>query len=234
MAEDVALRKRQQISKANRTMFLWVAIASALIGFAAVVSYFMIQRIIFNQEVIGTQEDSLEVIKKNNDSVDAIKSKVRVLNTNETLIALRSNEQDEPAQVILDALPANPNSAALGASLQSEKLVGRPGVTIESMTVTPIQGVEDTAVDGAVSEDASIIGNDFPKIVFTFGISVPQEQADVLRGVLKDIERSIRAINIVSVKIESQGTKLIMNVEGEAYYEPAVSLDLTDKVVKPQ
>lgn len=123
MAEDVALRKRQQISKANRTMFLWVAIASALIGFAAVVSYFMIQRIIFNQEVIGTQEDSLEVIKKNNDSVDAIKSKVRVLNTNETLIALRSNEQDEPAQVILDALPANPNSAALGASLQSEKLV---------------------------------------------------------------------------------------------------------------
>ena len=230
MVEDVAVRKRQQISKANRTMFMWVALASALIGFAGVVSYFMVQKLWYNQKVIGAQEASLRVIAHNTDAVGELKRNVGVLNTSEALMKLRTNEADEPAQVILDALPANPNSAALGASLQSDKLLGRPGVTIESMNVLPIQGVEDSGDVAVVSTPTT--GANFPKIDFSFTISVAAGQADTLKSVLKDIERSIRAINITDLKIESQGSKITMIVSGEAYYAPAADMSLKNGVVK--
>jgi len=46
---DTALRKRTQISQANRTMFLWIAGASALVGFALVASIFLGQKLLFNE-----------------------------------------------------------------------------------------------------------------------------------------------------------------------------------------
>lgn len=229
MAQDAAVRKRQQISKANSTMFMWVAIASALIGFAGVVSYFMVQKLWYNQTDIGKQEKSIQIIKNNENAASELKRNVRVTNASEILTKLRISEDDEPAQVVLDALPANPNSAALGASLQSDKLLNRSGVTIESMNVTPIQGVEDETSDPA-AESAS--GAAFPKIVFNFTISVPNGQADTLKAVLKGIERSIRAINVTESRIESQGQRISMTITGEAYYEPAADLSLKDEVVK--
>jgi len=50
--QDAAIRKRTQIAKANRTMFLWVAVISALVGFALVGSLFLIQKAVFNEKVL--------------------------------------------------------------------------------------------------------------------------------------------------------------------------------------
>ena len=52
-ANEVALRKRTQIAKANRTMFIWIAVASALIGTAAVVSIFFFQQLVYNEKVLA-------------------------------------------------------------------------------------------------------------------------------------------------------------------------------------
>ncbi len=230
MRGDVSLRKRQQISKANRAMFLWVAVASALIGFAAVVSYFMVQRLIYNQRVISAQEKSINTIRTNDSAADQLLKEVKVKNTSEALSALRVNDTDEPAQVILDALPSNPNSAALGASLQ-EKFLTRTGVRIDSITVTPIQGVEDDGAtgDAGVPTDG---GASYPKILFTASVSVPADRADLLWSIIKDMERSIRAINVTNVSIENSSSEISMKIEGEAYYQPAATLELTEGVIQ--
>jgi hypothetical protein len=39
-SNNPALRKRTQINKANRTMFVWVAGASVSVGFAGVITIF--------------------------------------------------------------------------------------------------------------------------------------------------------------------------------------------------
>ena len=45
--KNVALRKRQQIENANRTMFTWVAAAAAVVGISIVISVSLFQTIDF-------------------------------------------------------------------------------------------------------------------------------------------------------------------------------------------
>ena len=53
------------------------------------------------------------------------------------------------------------------------------------------------------------------------------------KELLQKLERSIRAIDITSLTIETQGSRLMLAVEGRAYYEPAKTVELKDKTVKP-
>lgn len=227
---EAALRKRQQISGANRMMFMWVAIASALISFAAVVSFFMIQRLAYNQRVIGAQEKSINTIRANMTAADTLLKEVKVKNTSSMLTLLKANEADEPAQVILDALPSNPNSAAFGASLQ-EKFLNKPGVRIDAVSVTPIQGVED---DGTAATDAgSATGStNYSKILFSYTVSVPTGRADLLWEIIKDMERSIRAVNVTNLSIDNNSSEISMKVDGEAYYQPAATLQLVEGAIQ--
>ena len=52
------LRKRQQITRANQTMFLWVAGVSVIIGFSVVIALFIGQKIIYSQKVIQKKEQT--------------------------------------------------------------------------------------------------------------------------------------------------------------------------------
>lgn len=234
-SQEVAIRKHQQISKANRTMFIWVAIASAILGFALVVSYYMYQKMSYNHKVIGKQDASIKVIKGNLASVDELKKNVRVVNTSEALSRLRVNDSDQPAQVILDALPAYANSAAVGASLQSPKMLGDSGITLETMVVTPIQGAESSGGSSKTTNSGSQSGSksNYQRILFSFTVNVDAGNESDLKKAISNLERSIRIINVTSLKIESQSQKTTMKVEGEAYYQPSVDLSLKYEAVKP-
>jgi len=50
--------------------------------------------------------------------------------------------------------------------------------------------------------------------------------------VLENLERSIRLIDIQVLRIESQSSNQLMTVQARAFYEPAKTLELTDKVVQ--
>ena len=67
---DTALRKRTQISKANRTMFLWIAGASALVGFAVVTSIFLGQQLLFNEKVLLEKNKTVSTLNANNKIVE--------------------------------------------------------------------------------------------------------------------------------------------------------------------
>ena len=224
-----AIRKRTQIAKANRTMFLWIAIASAIVGAAVVVAIFLTQKLIFNERVLGEKDKTASTLRANNGIVSELETQVRLLDTNEALMSARVSEGEQAVQVILDALPSEANSLALGSSLQKKLLAGIPGLVIESIQVDPVAGIESLSSDNNVV-DASADSGLANQITFQFSVSGNQ---DALRQVLTNLERSIRAIDILSLQIESQGTNQVMTITARAFYEPAKSVELKDKVIKP-
>lgn len=224
-----ALRKRTQIAKANRTMFLWIAASAALIGCALVVSFFLAQKLFYNEKVLGEKDKTISILKNNNAIVDELETQVRALDASEVLASVKAKPTDQAIQVILDALPSEANSLALGASLQTKLLAGIEGLRIESLQVDPVIGVE-SLTDESSSEDASAAIDSSNQITFQFSVTGSQ---DALKQVLTNLERSIRAIDVVSLRIESQGATQLMTVQARAFYEPAKTIQLENKVVKP-
>jgi len=226
---DIAIRKRSQIAKANRTMFIWIAVASALVGSALVVSYFLAQKAVFNEEVLGLKQQTVSNLENNNKVAPELKSKLQVLDTNQALIQSKANENDQAIQVILDALPADGNSLALGASIQNKLLLGVPGlVTVDSLIVDPIAGVESFSDDTTV--DASEEGESTNQVTFRLSIKASQ---DAVKTILSNFERSIRLITVTSIQIESQPEGDLVTIQGKAYFEPAKNIELRKEVKQP-
>ena len=207
----VALRKRTQIARANRVMFFWVAAVSVVLGFALVGIIFLSQMLLFNERVLQEKNLTVATLNSNNDNIKALESEVRALDANQALIDSKARSSDQAVQVILDALPSDANPLALGASLQNKLLAGIADLTINSLQV-------DSA--------SSILQNE---ITFSFSVS-GSEQA--LQQVLRNLESSIRTIDITSLKIESQGQARVLSVKARAFYEPARVVELKDKTVK--
>lgn len=227
---EIALRKRSQISKANRTMFLWIAIASALIGAAIVVSIFLSQKLMYHEKVLAVKQKTVSTLDHNNSVISALEDEIRVLDTNSALASAKANENDQAVRVILDALPAEANSLALGASLQNRLLANIADLSIETLQVDPVIGVE-TLTGGDAGTVATTDGSQSANVI-TFQFVVKGTDNSI-KEALQNLERSIRTIEIVNVKIEVQGQTPVMTVQARAYYEPTKTIELTEEVVKP-
>lgn len=221
--KEVALRKRQQIDSSKRTMFIVVAVVALVSGIALVVSFFLVQQILFHGKVISAKQSTLDTIKSNIAVVDDLKNNVRVLDTNTALNSVRTSEESSALQVILDALPAESNADALGASLQIRFAGEVSGLKVDSLVVTP------TDIENSSSNSADLDSNT-SSIGFTMSVS---GSADMLKEFLARLERSIRVIEITSVDIRTGSDGLTMNLVGRAYYEPGRNIELGTKVVKP-
>lgn len=215
--KDVALRKRQLIEKAGRTMFMWVAIASALVGLAGVLSVSLFQQLTFNQRVIDEKGKTLGNLRSNNEIVEELKNNIRVINTNQALTDTPRLSGSEPISVVLDALPSQANSEALGASLE-QKLLEVGSVSIESLTVESVTAGDDDEDSGEIN--------------FSFSVSAGGDSADKLREVLTNLQRSIRVIDVTDVSIEQQGERITMNVDGRAFYSPEKRVEFKEKKVE--
>ena len=233
MAQETttAIRKRQQIAKANRMMFIWVAAVSGVVGIALVISLFLLQKAWFNEKVLAEKGNTASTLTKNNQVVGELKDQIRVLNTNEALKSAMIDGETQPVQVVLDALPSDANSSALGSSLQ-EKLLNDSALTIDSLNVDPVVGVESQS-DDSVQDASSSETTGENQITFRFVVSTDVNNASALKSLLQRLERSIRAIDISTLTIETQGNRLVLTVEGRAFYEPAKTVELKEKAVKP-
>lgn len=231
--KEIALRKRQQIAGANRMMFMWVAGVSVVVGIAAVISLFLVQKAWFNEKVLFEKTATASALEHNNEVIDELKDEVRVLNTNEALRSSMSPGEDQPIQVVLEALPSAANSSALGASLQ-ERFLNDPALTIETLSVDPVAGVESLGESNVEDFSVPVGGVEGEnQINFRFSVSTDVGNPGALKNLLQRLERSIRAVNISTLNIETQGNRLVLSVEGHAFYEPARSVELKDKTVTP-
>jgi len=225
--KNVTLRKRTQIAQANRVMFIWVACASVVFGITAVGAIFLTQMLLYNEKVIAEKSKTVKVLELDNKNIVELQSAIRVLDTKQSLMDARANTNDKPIQAILDALPSDANSLALGASLQNKLLV-IPGLNIITLQVDPVVGVESLSGASNSSMVQPTISNNF----ISFRFSVDAADDATIRQVLQNLEKSIRTIYITGIKIESQDNSRTMNVEAQAFYEPSVVIKLKDVTVK--
>jgi len=119
-----AMKKRQVIANSNKTMFLWIAIMSAVVGICAVVAYFLFQQIVYKSSVTAELDDTSRILKESTTNAQTLIQNVQVLETNQALNTAKAQPDEKALQVILDALPADANTLALGSSLQQSLLDG--------------------------------------------------------------------------------------------------------------
>lgn len=211
--DKASIRKRAQIAKANKTMFIWVAVASVLVSVAVVMGVILVKKSAHQQKAINELNNTVKNLRYNNSQVATIEDQLRVLGSNQALLELKGSSADNALRVILDALPAEANPSALGASLQSKIL---EGIEVVSVQVYPI--------------DAEQAGGDGPQEI-RFQFSVNGSVADIKKLLMK-MENSVRTFNLSSVRIEGGDGVDNLNVEGSAYYLPAQVLELQTKDVK--
>jgi hypothetical protein len=214
-AVQPGMKKRQIIASSNRTMFIWVTAMSALIGVCAVLSIFLVQQIAFKTKVANKLDGTVSTLKDNNKKAESLIQNVRVLETNAALNSIKAHPDDKALQVILDALPADNNALALGSSLQ-QNLLQIPGVTIEALSLQA-----QNADTGETS------GNTIP-----FTTTITAADANTLKDALARLERSIRVIDIDTLSLERTEQKYTLTLSAHAYYEPAVTVQLTNETVK--
>ncbi|MNQ98063.1 hypothetical protein D3C85_1137370 [compost metagenome] len=188
------------------------------------------QKLAFNQKVINEKNNTVSILTKNNAAVAELKENIRLLDTNEGLNSIKAKPDDKALQVVLDALPADANSLAFGSSLQSQLINGVEGLTLESLNITPVAGVEVTNTDSDV-QSADAEGEEATNQI-SFNLVVSGD-ANALKTLLDRFERSIRAIDISNLALEQTNGKLTLTIDGHAFYEPARTIELKDKVVKP-
>lgn len=224
-----AMRKRTQIASANRVMFLWIAGVSVVFGVSLVGVMFLTQMLFFNERVLQAKNQTVSTLDTDINNVKPLQNQVDVLNTNQALISSKAKPDDQAVQVILDALPSDANSLALGASLQNKLLAGIKGLTLDSLQVDPVVGIESLGGDTSVTNTSPNLSDTQNEITFRFSVNGDET---ALKQVLLNLESSIRTIDIISLKIESQGATRMLSVQGRAFYEPARVVQLKDMTVK--
>lgn len=232
-----ALRKRQQIDKAGRMMFIWIAIAAAVVGMSAVGAVFIGQKLLFNQKVMMEKQKTVSTLRKNITNVEELSKNILALNSNEKLVGLTAKESDKPLQVVLDALPAYGNSPALGASLKDKLFAGVNGLTVETISVKPTASEAAILADGSTTdtnagETTTTLPDGVEQIEFDFEV---KGNLDAFRELLQRLERSIRTIDVTALSFEGADDRnqLTLRVSGVAYYQLTRTVDLTEKEVKP-
>lgn len=222
---QTGLRKRQQIAGANKMMFIWVAGASVVVGAALVAAVFLGEKLLFTEKVIEAKQQTASTLSDNLKNVDKLKDSVRILNTNQALKSVMTSDESDPIQVVLDALPSDANSTALGSSLQ-QKFLSRPGITVQSLTVDPISGVESSS--SSSSSDTAPADNSI-----TFNFTVKIKDASTVAKMLKDFERSIRTVDLTNLTINYQDGSFLVTANGVSYYEPSQTVKLKEETIKP-
>ena len=210
------LGKRRQIKKASKAMFVWVAFAAMLVSFAIVALQFFAQQWIFNNKVLAAKYKANDNLSKSLRATDDLKSNINALVADPDLALTRNSDTESNLQVILDALPTKADVAATATSIQQEIAQGS-GVTLESVTPPTEPDSSDTSVTGAQQLQFSLVASGTYQQIQTF---------------LKNLEKTIRPMNIVSLDVSGDDASLRATITLNTYYQPLTTVTVKKQGVK--
>lgn len=157
-----------------------------------------------------------------------MRDNIRVLETSTALNSAKANDDDKALQVILDALPSDVNSLALGASVQKVLASGVSGLSINTISITPSGSEQlgaEEMVGGPLAEDTSN--------TIMFRMVAESSNVNRLKELLERFEKSIRVIDIDNLRLERNQARYTLTLDAHAYYQPARNIELTNEVVRP-
>ena len=218
-------KKRVAIDKAERNMFIAVAVGSIAFAVAVVLTIFFFKKMLYNGAVIGEKQETVATLRANNQTIEGLSDDVRGLSNNPGLVVLKLEDGGDPLTVIADAIPALgcPNEAAVGASL-TDKLLVSPGITLEVLNVTP-SGMSGGTDCIGITDDRAIQTTEF-----TFTVN---GNLNSLIELIDRLERSIRQVDIQKVAFEWDQRGVSMTLTGTMPWTYPTTIQLTMKEVEP-
>lgn len=217
------VRKQSLINQTKKTVFIWVIGASSVVGAAVVVMLILVQLLIYNEKVLAEKAKSNQAIEKSITQAKELRGSIATLNQDEQLRMVRSSDEAQALQSVLDALPSEANRLAMGASLQEKLLKDVERVTVEAVTLSDEGSVEGS--EGEESTSTAEAGNQ-PFTVTLTGT------AEDLRVALERLERSIRAVDVTILTGTTANDMLTLQVTGSMSYLPSLKIEENQKKVK--
>lgn len=226
----VGLTKRQQIEKSGKTIFIWVAIAGAVLSLALVLAQFLVRQGIFNQKIINQKQETSKRLDANLTNAEGLKKNVDALLANTSLSNLRVRQNDSVLQVIPDSLPSSGDPVSFSNSLYN-KILQRSGASIVGLTVGAPGG--DPAIAAPVETAPAAVSSTSAPVALPFTISTSGNLQQIAET-LSDMDKVIRPIVITKLGVKaSAGGSLTVDITGETYYLPGVKIELGKTPVKP-
>lgn len=233
MSEEKPLtgvKKREQIAGTRKQVFIWVALASAVVVVCLVVGLNIVQRINYQGKVNGELSKADQALKSSVNSIDGLIDNVDALRANEQLNLKNLKSDDSTVfQVVIDALPTEDDSVALSSSIQARILAGT-GVTIDQLSIEST-GSTTSASSSSDDESTSSSSSAMPTAQpITFRLSVVGNYDSVTKF-LQSIENTIRPIKIDTLEIEGSDDRLTATITATTYYSPNVDYTVGSKEV---
>lgn len=206
-----ALRKRQAIDKAGKSMLLWVTIASIAVSFLLVASQFLYQEFAYKKQILDAKNKADTTLTQNLENIEELKAAFGPLDA--------GTNPNVNSKTVLDALPRELDTSAFGTSLQNV-IAPRSGVSLDSVEI------EDIAIDDESEEGGEVAGADPTpqEIKVSMTVAGNYEQ---LSNFVRDLELTIRPIKIDIMSITGSDADTRANIEMTTYYQPTKKVQIT-------
>jgi hypothetical protein len=221
------LKKRQQIENAGRSMFVWVAIASVAVSICIVMAQFLFQKWTYNNHVLSAKYKAASQLEKNITSAKQLQDAVNALVSNDALSSVKTNTDDPNTKSVLDALPSDFDATAWATSLQ-KAILSHSGVAIDGINVPSDQ--DQTSTTGSTATQTTATADPTPQEM-KFDVTVSGSY-DKIRGMLLDLERTIRPIKVTAITLDGDDAAMTATVSGVTYYQPSKTATVKQEVVK--
>lgn len=223
MAKSQFSVKHLEVSKANTMVVAVIAVAAFVTTFSLVASRSLLAKRSYQSKVITEKEKAVDQLRANIAAVDSLTNSYKsFVDRPENIIggasAGEGDQDGDNAKIILDALPSKYDFPALATSI--EKMLVSRNYSIDAINGTDDEVAQSTAVTS--SNQA---------IEMPFQLSVNGNYTS-MQELVRILERSIRPIQIESLRMTGNDGLLQMNIDAKTFYQPEKTLNITKKVVQ--
>lgn len=222
MPKKHSSQKRNQIDKANSTMFIVVAVTAFVVVFSLVASKALWARMSYQNRIIAAKEKARDQLEANIGTVDnLVVSYKAFVETPDNIIggspSGKGDKDGDNSKVILDALPSKYDFPGLTTSV--EKILKNNGSSINSISGTDDEVAQSTAVDSN------------SPVAMSFKMSA-NGTYDSTQKLLSLLQRSIRPVHIKQLDFSSNEKGVEVSVTADSFYQPEKTLTIKKKVIK--
>lgn len=220
----IASVKRSLIAKSNTTMVVVTSGACFIVVFCIVASVSLFGQFMYQNRVITANQTALQLLKANLQATTTLESSYNAfLGTPTNIIGGNPSgagpQDGSNTKIVLDALPSKYDYPALATSLE-DILVGQ-GVQIQSIT-----GTDQAAAQGSDQSAATPSPQPMPFQVVVAG------NYTQIQNVVDAFNRSIRPIQIQTLELSGDQSKLTLTISAQTYWQPARDLSISTQVVQ--
>ncbi len=248
-----AIGKRAKISKAQRNMFIAIALASIVFGITLVGVVYLARVIKFNKAVIDVKREALDEIKTVQENLNNLSNDVEALSENEYLEAVARQRSKlctdgdfeyslaeiqkaricSSLRVIPDSMPSALNAEAAAASLNQllNWSNGGTGVNVEFIGLTNTARIPARLQSAFASNTVDGTAGSLTVNPIGISFSLSDSSARIMNS-LDMIERSIRPFDVSSFKISwSDSGSIDLTASYVGYYTNRKSITINKKVL---